>query len=120
MKTVKLFVVQSEIHSNGKINQLFFNSETTFEDACIKEPCLKDRKILSAQNEDVEVMEYGKSGKYMQVAWTDHLVDINGKLAGSTHYSNPNDDELMRITMSDKAEMEGNDDEAEFWRSIGE
>ena len=117
MNTVNLFVVKSKITKGT--NTMIFNSGTTLEQVFKKYPSLKEREILSAQNEDCEVLTADKKGR-MQVAYTDLLVDCSGKIVGEKVESNPNDDEMMGIKNSDIAEMEGREDEAEFWKSIGE
>lgn len=117
MKNVKLFVVKNEM-ANGKINTLIFDQGTTIQDAINKYPILNERKIISAELEDCEVISYGKSGKKFQVSYTDLVVNENGKIIGETSYSNPNDDELMAITPKDVAEMEGNEDMVDFYESL--
>jgi hypothetical protein len=116
MKKVNLFVVKSKITKGT--NTMLFNSGTTLEQVFEKYPSLKEREILSAQNEECEVLPADKGR--MQVAYTDLLVDGSGKIIGEKVESNPNDDEMMEIKNSDIAEMEGREDDAEFWKSIGE
>lgn len=117
MKNVKLFVVKNEM-ANGKINTLIFDQGTTIQDAINKYPVLNERKIISAELEDCEVIPYGKSGKKFQISYTDLVLNENGKIIGETSYSNPNDDELMAITPKDVAEMEGNEDMVDFYESL--
>jgi hypothetical protein len=96
MKTAKLFVVRNEM-ANSKINTLIFNKETTIEDAIGKYPILNERKIISAEIRDCELIPYGKSGKKFQIPYTDLVVNENGRIIEETSCSNPNDDELMEI-----------------------
>ena len=117
MNTVNLFVVKSKITKGT--NTMLFNSGTTLEQVFEKYPSLKEREILSAQNEECEVLDADKKGR-MQVAFTDLLVDGSGKIVGEKVETNPNDDEDYAIKMSDVMEMEGNEDAAEFYKSIGE
>jgi len=117
MKNVKLFVVKSEI-ADERINTMLFNKGTTIEDVIEKYPVLKERKIISAVDEDCEVIPFDNSSDKFQVAYTDLVVDKNGKIIGKTNYTNPNDDELMKITPKDIAEMEENEVMIEFYESL--
>jgi hypothetical protein len=117
MKTQKFLMVKTEM-VNGKVNTYIFSLGTTFQEILDKCPVLKTRKILSAEEQDCEVLPYGKSGKKFQIAYTDLITNENGKIIDTISYSNPNDDELMAITPRDVAEMEGNEIMLDFYESL--
>ncbi|MFN4083959.1 MAG: hypothetical protein ACK4K9_10030 [Bacteroidia bacterium] len=119
MKTVKLLVVKLKIEfDNGKIRNYFFDRDITLKEAFEKNPVLKHGIIISVEVEDCEVIPYGKSGKKFQVAYTNLIVDENGKIIGYNFEQNPNFDELMAISLKDIAEAEGDENAVNIYELL--
>ena len=108
MNTVTIFVVNSKIPQNGRANTIFLNNGHTLESAKKLYPFLQSREILSAKNEELEVVPYGKTGKYFKIAYTDELVNASGILSGTDNSSQPIDMETITDLERHTSKMTGN------------
>lgn len=105
---ITLLEIKTQTKKDGKIYNCFFSG--TLEEAKEKASWISERILVSAEPREIEV------------SWTKYqkdYIDVDGFLKTDDFQQNPNDDEMMAIKPSDVAEMEGNEENAEFLKSIG-
>jgi len=83
----------------------------------------KVQEYLTSKSWNLEILpakvKLQKCSDGEKVYWIDFISECDGVLMTKDNSVNPNDNEFMEIKQSDVAEMEGNETNAEFLRTIG-